>query len=162
MVVRKDVFNKIDGFNESLVTDEDYDLGRRLTKNGYNIIDNPKIKVIHLGNPKTLLQFFRKAQWHATSGLKIINNGHIDRPMLMTIIFLLMLSVSTGLLIFKEITRYSISLIFFIVLTVPLVTAIFRVFQYRNIRHFIQLVILYSVFYFARVTTLVKHILKSL
>src|SRR3569832_472641 len=63
LIVPANIFKSINGFNESLVTGEDYEFclrAKRITK----VISNDNIRVIHLGNPKTLRQFLKREMWH--------------------------------------------------------------------------------------------------
>ena len=59
-LIKADVFKSINGFNEELVTCEDAEIGLRIIKKGYKIINSSEIKSIHLRNPKTIKDFFKK------------------------------------------------------------------------------------------------------
>ena len=56
-------FEAIGGFDDSLVTCEDVDLGNRLWRIGA-VIEDPAIKALHLREPATLAALFRKEVWH--------------------------------------------------------------------------------------------------
>lgn len=60
---RKEVFEKIGGFNESLVAGEDYDLHNRLLVHGFRI-GYIKSKEIHIGEPRSLLEVARKHYYY--------------------------------------------------------------------------------------------------
>jgi glycosyltransferase involved in cell wall biosynthesis len=60
---RKDVFEKVGGYNEELVAAEDYDLHNRLLKHGFKI-GEIKSKEIHLGEPRSLLEIARKHYYY--------------------------------------------------------------------------------------------------
>lgn len=66
LIVRKEYFLKVKGFNENLVTNEDFDFCYRLSNGGYKIYSDPEIKVIHWGIPEDLIQFYRRGKWHGT------------------------------------------------------------------------------------------------
>jgi len=68
LIVRTSVFKKIGGFNETLVTCEDVDLGYRLRNHGVILYD-PKVAVYHLREPKTLKEFLKKEIWHGQSNI---------------------------------------------------------------------------------------------
>ncbi len=68
LFVRKNTFNSIGGFNETLVTCEDVDFCYRLQKHGDIISDN-RIKVTHLGEAKTVREFFKKELWRGRSNI---------------------------------------------------------------------------------------------
>lgn len=65
-VVPVKYLDKVNGFNETLRTCEDSDLGYRLSSIGDIIID-PRIEIVHLGNAKTLKEFFLRQLWHGRS-----------------------------------------------------------------------------------------------
>jgi len=60
---RKEVFEKVGGFNESLVAGEDYDLHNRLLKHGFKI-GYIESKEIHVGEPRNLLEVARKHYYY--------------------------------------------------------------------------------------------------
>ena len=68
--VRKPIFLKLNGFDESLVSAEDDDLARRVQGLGYDIVCDADNAVMHFGYPDSMLQLFKKAIWHGSSQLK--------------------------------------------------------------------------------------------
>jgi glycosyltransferase involved in cell wall biosynthesis len=64
--VRKDAFEVVGGFDESLVTCEDYDLSVRLRKYG-RLLSDDRIRAIHHREPATISEFYSKELWRATS-----------------------------------------------------------------------------------------------
>jgi glycosyltransferase involved in cell wall biosynthesis len=72
MFVPRQTFLAAGGFNEKLVTCEDYDLSLRLKRFG-KIVADRRIVAVHHGEATDLRHFFRKEHWRATSnfsGLK--------------------------------------------------------------------------------------------
>ena len=66
MMARED-FLALGGFDESLITSEDCDLCRRVAETGRTIFADPALSVVHLGTPQTLRAFYQKQRWHGTS-----------------------------------------------------------------------------------------------
>ena len=62
LVVLREVFLRINGFNEALETSEDVDLCYRLNKHGV-ILYNPKMYAVHWGEASDLRTFWRKEVW---------------------------------------------------------------------------------------------------
>ncbi len=54
--IRKEVFESVDGFDESLRTNEDNDLCIRLMQNGYKTLYTPEIEVVHHHNRTSLFK----------------------------------------------------------------------------------------------------------
>lgn len=66
MFVWREVFAASGGFDESLITCEDYDLSMRLKKYGL-IISDSSIVAVHHGEAATVSHFFRKELWRSKS-----------------------------------------------------------------------------------------------
>ena len=76
LLVWKRCFDEINGFNVNLRTCEDVDFGYRFTKN-YRIVSDKKIKAVHFGEAKTLLQLFKKESWRGISNFHGIQSHGI-------------------------------------------------------------------------------------
>jgi len=157
LVVKKAAFEGIGGFDEKLVTDEDYDLGERLNRQGYVIVEAPQVRAIHLGNPKSLSAFYRKERWHATSSLRALGKGELDRPTAMAIAFLGCCLAAIVHSIAATWTGLTLAAIICWVLLVPAVTALYRGFQYRAFVYIPSLVLLYLVFYIVRAIVVISY-----
>jgi glycosyltransferase involved in cell wall biosynthesis len=70
MMPRED-FLKLGGFDETIQTNEDYELCDRARKAGMHVRAFPQIGVIHLGTAQSLRIFFRKQAWHGTHVIKV-------------------------------------------------------------------------------------------
>lgn len=68
---RKSALEEIGGFDEGLDTGEDWDLGVRLSKAGYQVVDDPELSFIHLSYPKTPVEYFRKKLWWSKKVVKV-------------------------------------------------------------------------------------------
>jgi len=71
-IVRNKVFVEVGGFDSSLVTCEDADIGYRISSK-WNMTNDPAVRVVHLREPKTIGEFFKKEVWHGVGnyvGLK--------------------------------------------------------------------------------------------
>lgn len=66
MFVRRDIFERVGGFDESLATCEDVDLSYRLSQYG-KIMSDQTIQAIHHGEARTLCHFFLKERWRGKS-----------------------------------------------------------------------------------------------
>lgn len=68
LMVRRDAFEAVGGFDESLVTGEDVDLGYRLADQGRLLADGG-VSVTHYGESESLGQFFRREVWRGRGSL---------------------------------------------------------------------------------------------
>ena len=58
------LFEKLDGFDQTLTTAEDYDFCQRARRAGAKVIELPQLVTIHLGYPNTITGFIRRERWH--------------------------------------------------------------------------------------------------
>ena len=66
MFVPHPVFTLVGGFDDLLLTCEDYELCQRLARHG-RIVSDQRIRAVHYGEADSLARFFRKERWRATS-----------------------------------------------------------------------------------------------
>jgi len=71
LIMRREDFLKLGGFDETIQTNEDYELCERARKAGMHVRAFPQIGVIHLGTAQSLRVFFRKQAWHGTHVIKV-------------------------------------------------------------------------------------------
>lgn len=162
LAVKRDVFFKVGGFDESLITGEDAELCLRLKSKGYLVWEDPAIKAVHLGNPKSLSSFYKKQRWHGLGMFGTFRVSWLDKPLIMTLGFALCWLVAV-LMMFALIVLDRNHLVWVsvpFIFLVPGVTAIFRCFQYRQYTFFPQYVVLYTLYYCARTEALFKIVLK--
>jgi len=75
LLVRRNDFVAVCGFNEGLETSEDVDLCYRLKHRG-KILCNPALGAVHLGEARTLRIFWRKQVWHGKGNFKgVLSHG---------------------------------------------------------------------------------------
>jgi len=158
-IITWEAFEAVKGFDETMVTDEDTEIGTRLRQRGYRIINAPQVRVIHLGNAKTIGQFIKKEKWHSTSMLRKMNCRHIDKPMLMTFAYLFCVLTALATTPAAIMAKVNPAIPVALVLLVPVVTVIYRLYQFGSYRYFFPQVVLYLLFYSVRVSTMVNHLL---
>lgn len=64
MILTRQFFDELGGFDESLATGEDYDLSRRAIGLGGRVAIEERLKAEHLGFPRTIKAFVRREAWH--------------------------------------------------------------------------------------------------
>jgi glycosyltransferase involved in cell wall biosynthesis len=160
MIVSKDAFMEIGGFNSKLITCEDMDISNRFKENGYRIIFDKDVLVTHHGEYKTVKEFLRKETWRGYSHLDYLFNQRISLKILMMIpkatFFLLSLIMFVGSIIFgsKNLTGISILLL----LTLPIIHASLISQKNRTIKYFPSLLLIWTLYYLARSYSIVKNI----
>lgn len=71
LIMRREDFLRLGGFDETIQTNEDYELCERARKSGIQVRAFPVIGVVHLGTAQSLRVFFRKQAWHGTHVIKV-------------------------------------------------------------------------------------------
>jgi len=71
LIMRREDFLRLGGFDETIQTNEDYELCERARKSGMQVRAFPGIGVVHLGTAQSLQVFFRKQAWHGTHVIKV-------------------------------------------------------------------------------------------
>jgi len=71
LLLRREVYSQLGGFDESIQTNEDFELCRRAASAGFTVRSYPQLRVVHLGTPRTLQGFYKKQRWHGTHVLTV-------------------------------------------------------------------------------------------
>lgn len=85
-ILKKEIFEKLGGFNERINAGEDTKLSVDIKSLGLELWFIDQCYVVHLGYPSTLRGFLRREFWHASSYLKS-NNGSKDKMFITVLIF---------------------------------------------------------------------------
>jgi glycosyltransferase involved in cell wall biosynthesis len=71
LAVSRELFTRIGGFDETIVTSEDFEFCERASSSSVPILAVPSMSVVHLGTPQTLEGFYRKQSWHGVNVHKV-------------------------------------------------------------------------------------------
>lgn len=71
LVVRRDAFEQVGGFDTGLETCEDVDLSAKLRQAGWTLLSVPAMRNIHFGDPPTLQRLFRSELWRGRDNLRV-------------------------------------------------------------------------------------------
>lgn len=78
IMVRRDLFTELAGFDENLETCEDVDLCNRARAKGWRIIAEPGMRSIHLGDPSTLRKLFLSEIWRGRNNWRVTFRGPVS------------------------------------------------------------------------------------
>jgi glycosyltransferase involved in cell wall biosynthesis len=100
LIMRREDFLRLGGFDETIQTNEDYELCERVRAAGMKVQAFPQMGVVHLGTAQSLPVFFRKQAWHGTHVVKVflrnIGGSHNLRAVLFAAYTLLCVSAMIG------------------------------------------------------------------
>jgi len=161
LLVRKSVFDKIGGFDESLVTGEDSEFGVRLNASGGRLYRSRDILAVHLGNPRTVRAFWRKQLWHSHGMFGSVNIDWLDRPLLMTFAHLALLFA--GVAIFPWLPGPIVLRVLASAIALTMVPAMSVAYRFRQrgaVCRPLRCLFLYELFFGARVFALFQFMAR--
>ncbi len=135
LAVRAPAFSEIGGFSEELPANEDYDLCRRIRENGGRIWQSERLQVIHLGNPKTIPQFFRRLRWHGRGAVNEAGKVEFSAMLTLTLLNAIVAALGFGICLFlfsKGQIFTAILFLGFCVIVVPVIFWLLRMLQFRR------------------------------
>jgi hypothetical protein len=78
LVVRRDAFQAVGGFDTSLETCEDVDLCQRLAAAGGRVVEFDELTSVHRGDPRTLRALFLGELWRGRDNLRVTLRGPLS------------------------------------------------------------------------------------
>lgn len=153
LLVRREAFQTVSGFDETLRTGEDVEFCERLRAAGTLTYHDRRIAAVHLGNPVTFRSFFRQQWWHGL-GTSLRNSGD-DKPLGISLFYLIatitaigawIAGLSHGLRAFGLIAASQ--------LLPPALAVGYRAFQTRRLVNPAGATVLYWVYFWSRLVAL--------
>ena len=157
LVVRRQAFLRVGGFDETLTTGEDVELGQRLRRQGLCLYENHRVHADHLRNSKTLGQFFRRHAWHGQGLMIPFSESWLNKPLVMTGCHLALATVGFAQL-FDAHHSLAVRIVGLILALnfVPVVTFFYRSTSNRRLPFPLPGVVLYHFYYAAKVYALLR------
>jgi glycosyltransferase involved in cell wall biosynthesis len=98
LLLAREKFLELGGFDESMVTGEDYEFTRRAMRLGCSIQENEQLAVIHHGYPTRLADFLRREVWHGLGDYRSLRSALASKVAVAAFLFVsLLLASLTGL-----------------------------------------------------------------
>jgi GT2 family glycosyltransferase len=159
--VRRAAFMEVGGFDEQLVSGEDTDIGARLRSAGYRLYESQRLRVVHLGNPKSLRDFYRREAWH---GAGVLSSASLLSSKATWLVFAHAAAVILALTILLSPLALSTKafLASGLCLCIPVATVALRVVTTRRLGNPLTALLLYVVYYFARASVLPSAFVKGI
>ncbi|MBM3319228.1 MAG: glycosyltransferase [Candidatus Eisenbacteria bacterium] len=97
LIVTRDVFESVGGFDPRLATGEDHDFCARASARGIRIEPRPDFLAFHRGYPKTFGEYFRRERWHGRGDFQSWGCFLRSRPAVLGSLVLVSLAASAAL-----------------------------------------------------------------
>jgi glycosyltransferase involved in cell wall biosynthesis len=153
MFIKKAVFLRVGGFDESITSDEDCELCYRVRNLGYTIFSDPAVEVVHLGTPQTVSAFFKKELWHGRDVFKLfLSSGRSPKVVLFAFYYVAALAGAAGGIIIALAGRsyFPLEIVLLAMLFLPAALAINSVRNNGGYRYVFNLLTLYLLYGIAR------------
>lgn len=156
MVLRKDTFLQVGGFDESTVTGEDYVLCQKIKAVGFKIISDPTVSVIHHGNPKTLVQLFKREVWCGLGMIDLYRYGKLTLPLLWSLLNCILIVCILLAVISRrfDVAMYQLLILF----SLPMGAVIWRCWNNKSLKGLLPLYFIYMAYGFGRTASLFKRL----
>lgn len=158
MFVRKEAFWSIHGFDETLITCEDVDLSYRLSSLG-KLMSDPDIRIIHHRDPSTIREFFKKEAWRGKSNYTGLFRHGLKLSELPSLMIPLYYGAFFGIFLIANLLGWpGFGILALMLGQLPVVAV--TVYKLRSETvgptRFIQLHLLYNIYYLARFSAIFR------
>ncbi len=154
IIMRKEVFTDVGGFDEAAITGEDYILCQKVRSAGYKIVADPSVGVIHHGNPKTLLGVFRREVWCGLGMVDLLRYGKFTLPLAWSIANLVL---TLAIIINVALKWYALAVcLFMIFLLMPCGASLHRCYRHSTYNDFFKLCAYFMSYGLGRTVSLIR------
>ena len=87
MIITREIFEKLNGFNSELITAEDYDICQRAKSSNISIFNNKDLKVIHDDYPLTIVDFIKREMWHGVGDCTSFSHAIKSKSLIGSLVF---------------------------------------------------------------------------
>ena len=162
-LVRRQAFQAVNGFDETLIATEDSELCQRLNQSGFKVFEAHAVRSIHLGGDKNLRVFFRKTAWRSMGMLGMLKHSWISLPLFTSFAHLLLcLGGILNLFITPSSLAVRVALSIALFNLAPVVTVLYRGWQLKRLYAPLQAILLYHVYFLGRFYALYKLMFSGL
>jgi hypothetical protein len=152
LVVRREAFEEVGGFDPTLQTGEDAEFCQRLNAGGDRVYSSSRVSARHLGNPKTILAFVRRERWHGLGMLGTLRGNPLDKVFWLTACHILAVLTAAYLVGLRGAGAAPAAL--GLAEAAPAAALIFRWAQQRRIVRPFRSLVLYNLYVWARAGSL--------
>jgi glycosyltransferase involved in cell wall biosynthesis len=99
LVVRREAFDDVQGFDTELETCEDVEFCNRLRAHGWRIVADDRMYSVHYGDPATLRQLFRSELWRGRDNLRVTLRGPLTLRSLPSLVMPMVTLLGLGAII---------------------------------------------------------------
>ena len=159
LMVKRSIFCAVNGFNEKIITGEDSDFCLRVIKAGSKVINSPAIRCVHLGNSKTIGMFFKKEFWYGANMIEEAVDYKADKVFIFTCMYIVSsIVLLVGLVGIFYGSYHALTVSVLCLMTITFLSSCYRLSRSKKYAYFLQLNLLYFIYYFARSCALLTSV----
>jgi len=160
LIIHRSLFSRVKGFAPELETGEDYEFCIRAKKMGARIENDPSLRVVHAGYPKSIRRFFARERWHGRGDYRSFKTLSLSKPALISLANLCMAVTCTiGIVIWPTLWWVFTSTYLLFLACVSLAAAIYR-YRGQSSHGLLGAVFLYMIYITARTASLIDIIIQ--
>lgn len=162
MFVRREAFSLCHGFDEALITCEDYDISLRLKAFG-RVFADAGVLAFHYGEASNLSHFFRKELWRGVGNLRGVLRHGVKLAELPSVCFpvlhcLVLVALAAGAVLAKlDAALFFVACALFLVWQSLILSLSFLKYYRGSLSHVAQIFVLLNVYYLARGVACLRH-----
>lgn len=160
LIIKKDVFLKIGGFNEALITGEDSDICNRITSHGNTILKVSGMINAHLGNSKSIRHFLKKETWYGINMMDLLLENGPSKVFILSVLFIFSeASIVFSLLYSLSFRNIYFILSFLLMISILISSAAYKASKSKKFLRLPQIFVLYFFYFNARGFAIIKRML---
>jgi glycosyltransferase involved in cell wall biosynthesis len=155
LVIKRQAFLAINGFDERMISCEDMDLGVRLNKAGFVVYQAHAVRAFHPGGDKSLRVFFLKNAWRSMGMFRMLKNSWLFKPVLTLFAHVLLCTLAVANLFASHsalIVRVVISV--GLINAAPLLTILYRAWRVKRLYAPFRSLLLYHIYFLSQLYAL--------
>ena len=155
LVIRRQAFLAINGFDEKMISCEDMDLGVRLNKAGFMVYQAHAVRAFHPGGDKSLRAFFLKNAWRSMGMFRMLKNSWLFKPVLTLFAHVLLCMLAVGNL-FVSHSSWLVRVLIFVALidAAPLLAILYRAWRVKRLYAPFKSLLLYHIYFLSQLYAL--------
>ena len=157
IIIRRMHFELINGFEEGITSGEDTDFSHKLKGCGLDVLIDPVVGVVHLGNPTNIWSFVKRQIWHSENYVRDFSKTVKDKTFYLVLFYIIFVIVFVAT-VFSESQGSYVSLA---CLTVPpIILSVKRIlkshYRAKSLFEILSIFILDNLYLFGRSLGLIK------
>ncbi len=158
MIIARTFFEELGGFDESLVTAEDYDICQRALERGGAVNNRPVLKALHPDYPTTITDFVKREIWHGKGDCDSLSSMLQSKSLVAGVVFYGLVLFSLALLLSGN---PILAVIFLLLGAGLLLLSSWKKFSHSGVKAVFVNALIFMPYFFGRVVALAKYGIKS-